>query len=113
MHLPISVHDAPDLRAWSTKWPYEMVGDLAEGFGGEHRVGELIQRFGVHLLDDTDEVVEANGVGDLRWLGHAVNLRLTAMVVNPGLTLASSRADTRAVRFDRECQASRAARARK
>ena len=21
MHLPISVHDAPDLRAWSTKWP--------------------------------------------------------------------------------------------
>ena len=61
----------------------EMVGDFAEGFGGEHGVGELIQRFGVHLLDDTDEVVEADGVGDLRWLGHAVNLRLTTVIRQP------------------------------
>ena len=60
-----------------------MVGDLAEGFGGEHGVGELIQRFGVHLLDDADEVVEADGVGDLRWLGHAVNSRLTTLIRQP------------------------------
>ena len=54
-----------------------MIGDLAEGFGGQHGVGELFERFVVHLLDDVDEVVEADGVGDLRGLGHGVNPRLT------------------------------------
>ena len=63
----------------------EVVGDLAEGLGGEHGVGELFQRFGVHLLDDVDEVVEADGVGDLRGLGHAVNLRLTPWIRQPGV----------------------------
>ena len=55
----------------------EVVGDLAEGLGGQHRVGELVERFVVHLLDDVDEVVEADGVGDLGGLGHGVNSRLT------------------------------------
>ena len=57
----------------------EVVGDLAEGLGGQHRIGELLERFLVHLLDDVDEVVEADGVGDLRGLGHGVNSRLTML----------------------------------
>jgi hypothetical protein len=56
----------------------EMVGDLVEGLRGEYRVGELLERFVVHRLDHVDEVVEADGIGDLRGLGHAVNHRLTA-----------------------------------
>ncbi len=63
----------------------EVVGDLAEGLGGQHGVGELIQRFGVHLLDDADEVVEADGVGDLGWLGHVVNFRLTTLIRQPAV----------------------------
>ena len=55
----------------------QMVGDVAESFGGEHGVGELFQRFGVYLFDHGDQVVEADGVGDLRGLGHSVNFRLT------------------------------------
>ena len=55
----------------------EVIGDLAQGLGGQHRVGELLERFLVHLLDDVDEVVEADGVGDLGGLGHGVNSRLT------------------------------------
>src|SRR3954465_612435 len=62
-----------------------MVGDVAEGFGGQHRVGELVERVGVHLFDDTDEVVEADGVGDLCWLGHAVNSRLTRLCRQPSV----------------------------
>ena len=42
----------------------EVVGDVAEMFGGEHRIGELIERFGVHLLDRLDQVVEADGAGN-------------------------------------------------
>ena len=55
----------------------QMVGDLAEGFGGEHGVGELIQGSVCTCLIDVDEVVKADGVGDLRGLGHSVNSRLT------------------------------------
>ena len=55
----------------------QMVGDLAEGLGRQHRIGELFEWFGVHLFDDVDEVVEANGVGDLGRFGHIVNSRLT------------------------------------
>jgi hypothetical protein len=33
----------------------------------------------VHLLDDVDQVVEADGVGDFGWLGHGVNSRLTLL----------------------------------
>ncbi len=73
----------PRLAGLVDEMPDEVVGDLAEGLGGEHGVGELLQRFGVHLLDDIDEVVEADGVGDLRRLGHAVNLRLTRMIRQP------------------------------
>jgi hypothetical protein len=54
-----------------------VVSDLAEGLGGQHRIGELFQWFGVHPLDDVDEIVEANGVGDLCRFGHIVNSRLT------------------------------------
>ena len=65
MHLPISVHDAPGSAGLVDEVADQVVGDLAEGFGGEHRVGELIQGSVVHLLDHVDEVVEADGVGDL------------------------------------------------
>ena len=70
----MSVHDAPGSARLVDEVADQMVGDLTECFGGEHRVGELVQRFGVHLLDDVDEVVEADGVGDLRGLGHASTL---------------------------------------
>ena len=63
----------------------EMIGDLAEGFRGQHRVGGLLERFLVHLLDDVDEVVKADGVDDLRGLGHSVNFRLTSDVRQPGV----------------------------
>ena len=55
----------------------EVIGDLAEGLCGQHRIGELLERPIVDLLDDVDEIVEADGVGDLRGLGHDVNSRLT------------------------------------
>ena len=37
---------------------------VAEMLGREHRVGELVERFGVHLLDRLDEVVETDGAGN-------------------------------------------------
>ena len=77
MHLPISVHDAPDRAGLVDEVADEMVGDLAEGLGGEHGVGELFERFVCTVLDDVDEVVKADGVGDLGRLGHGVNSRLT------------------------------------
>ena len=52
----------------------EVVGDLAEVFGGEDGVGELVERVGRGRLDGVDEVVEADGVGDLGGLGHASTL---------------------------------------
>ena len=73
MLRPMSVHEAPDRRAWSTKWPIEVVGDVAEVVGGEHGVGELLERVGVHLLDGVDEVVEADVVICVR-IGHASTL---------------------------------------
>ena len=62
----------------------EVISDFAERLGGQHRVGELLQRLVVHLLDDVDEVVEADGVGDLGGLGHAVNSRLTMSIASTG-----------------------------
>ena len=45
----------------------EVVREFAEVFGGENRVGELLERgLRVHLLDRVDEVVEADGRGDGR-----------------------------------------------
>ena len=52
----------------------QMVGDIAERLGGEHRVGELFQRFGVHGGDRVDEVVEADGVVDGDGLAHGSTL---------------------------------------
>jgi hypothetical protein len=49
----------------------EVVGDLTEGLAGEHRVGELVEWLVVDGLDGVDEVVEADGVGELGGLGHA------------------------------------------
>ena len=53
----------------------EVVGHLAKCLGGQHGVGELIEGLVVHLGDDVDQVVETDGVGDLR--AHVVNPRLT------------------------------------
>jgi hypothetical protein len=49
----------------------QVVGDVTEGLGGEHRVGELFEGFVVDLLDRGDEVVETDGAGDLTGLAHA------------------------------------------
>jgi hypothetical protein len=49
----------------------QVVGDFAEVFGGQNRVGQLIERLGVNALDGVDEVVEADGVGDPGWLLRA------------------------------------------
>ena len=43
----------------------QVVGDLAQMFGGQDRVGELVERLGVDTFDGLDEVVEADGMGDL------------------------------------------------
>ena len=52
----------------------QMVGDVPERLGGEHRVGELFQRFGVDGDDRVDEVVEADGVIDADGLAHRSTL---------------------------------------
>ena len=88
----------------------QMIGDLAEGFGRQHRVGELFEWFGVHRLDDVDEVVEADGVGDLGRLGHAVNSRLTYCDRQP--LVDAIRGGSRDARCGPGCPASRAVRFR-
>ena len=57
--------------------PDQVVGDLAQMLGGQHGVGELVQHVGVHPFDGVDQLVEADGIGDGRRFGHAVNSRLT------------------------------------
>ena len=52
----------------------EVIGDLTEGLPGEYRVGELVERLVVDGLDGGDEVVEADGVGDLGGFDHASTL---------------------------------------
>ncbi|MDQ0992224.1 hypothetical protein QFZ74_003452 [Streptomyces sp. V3I7] len=44
----------------------QVVGHVAEVVRGDDRVLELVERFGVDLLDRLDEVVQAHGCGDLR-----------------------------------------------
>jgi hypothetical protein len=48
--------------------PDEVVGDVAEVLGRDHRVGELVQRVLVDAADRIDQVVEADGRG--RQIGH-------------------------------------------
>ena len=88
----------------------QVIGDLAEGLGRQHRVGELFEWFGVHRLDDVDEVVEANGVGDLGRLSHGVNSRLTFLNRQP--TVDANRGDSRDARCGRGCPEWRVARFR-
>lgn len=45
--------------------PDQVVGHLAQRFGGKHRVGQLFQRFVMNLLDHVDEVVEPHRMADL------------------------------------------------
>ena len=49
----------------------EMVGDVAEGLGGEDGVLELVEGLVVDGSDRGDEVVEADGVVDLHGFTHA------------------------------------------
>ena len=64
----------------------EVVGQVAEVVGGDHRVGELFERVVVDLLDGVDEVVEADVGGD-GW-AHATTFRLSLTSDNPGLSMA-------------------------
>jgi hypothetical protein len=52
----------------------QVISDLAEGFAGQDRVSELFERLVVDLLDRGDEVVEADGGGDLAGIGPASTL---------------------------------------
>jgi len=49
----------------------EVVGHLAQRLGGQHGVGQLFERFVMHLSDHVDEVVEADGIADLGGITHA------------------------------------------
>jgi hypothetical protein len=70
MLRPMSVQEAPERRAWSTKWPIRWSA-TSEMVRGEHRAGELVERVGVHFLDRLDEVVQPDRPGDGNGLGHA------------------------------------------
>jgi hypothetical protein len=41
--------------------PDQVVGDLPQMLGGLYRVGQLVQRVGVHALEGGDQLVETNG----------------------------------------------------
>ena len=55
----------------------EVVGDLAQVLGGEHGVGELVERLVVDRGDGLDQVVEADGVGHADGIDHGVNPKLS------------------------------------
>ncbi|MDH6488359.1 hypothetical protein M2157_004358 [Streptomyces sp. SAI-127] len=57
----MSVQEAPERRAWSTKWPIRWSSHLSEVIGGDHRVLELVEGLDMDLLDGRDEVVEPYG----------------------------------------------------
>jgi len=48
-----------------------MVRDVTQVVGGDDRVGELLERVGVNLLDGLDQIVEPDRAGHARWLPHA------------------------------------------
>lgn len=54
--------------------PDEVVGDLADGVGGDDGIDQLLERFGVGFLDRRDQIVEADGVGEGDGLAHASTL---------------------------------------
>ena len=52
----------------------EVIGDLAEVVRRDDRVGELVQRVGVDLLDRVDEFVEADRDIHADWIRHEATL---------------------------------------
>ncbi len=75
----MSVHDAPDRRAWSTKWPMRWSATSSR-CSAASTASWSWSRVGVDLGDGGDEVVEADR------LGHADNLGLSTPTVNPRLS---------------------------
>ena len=62
MLRPISVHEAPERRAWSTKWPIRWSATSPRCSAGEHGAGSW-SRASVWAPDRLDEVVEPDGGG--------------------------------------------------
>jgi hypothetical protein len=74
-------HTAPDVGPRGARAPGlihevadEVIGHLVEVFRGEHRVGQLFEGIGVHLLDCFDEIVEPHGVRHARRIGHTTTV---------------------------------------
>ncbi len=69
MLVPISVHDGTGAAGLIDEVADQVIGDLAEVFGGQHRIGELFEGIGVDGLDGADEGVEADGIGHASTVG--------------------------------------------